>query len=1420
MEIIRCDMLCFNCLGKHKISQCKSKHRCRHCNRRHHTSVCNNDPPVNTSDSSTSDTNSNKKSDTTTLTTLTTEPLTTTKTTVCLLKTAVATVTSPHSEAEANILFDEGSQRSFLTQDVADALSLKPHYYEDICLSAFGSKHPLNKRMGVAQVHIKTCSGELLPISALIVPTIATPLRNMFKTNITQLPHLCGLPLGHPIISDRNFKISLLIGSDHYWDIVEDHIIRGNGPTAMSSKLGYLLSGPLPTEESANTTISNSHIAVNQDGREHDLQQFWNLETTGTTPVKEDSAKREFLMEYSKTSVSRQSDGSYCAKLPWKPMHPPLPTNREVCWKRARSLVHRLSQTPDLLQTYDKIIAEQVKKGFIEMVPDTSDDNKTHYIPHHCIKKNSTTTPIRIVYDCSCRQSSNLPSLNDCLLTGPHFLSDLCSIILRFRTYNYAASTDIEKAFLHVKLHRDDRDYTRFYWLKDVSNPNGQFDVYRFKAVLFGAVSSPFILYATLYHHLQQYNTPVSRDILHNLYVDNILLGHSSEEEIIQFYHNARAILSEAHFNLRAWATNSPQLRDITQKEKTADTSTPNNILGMLWNPVSDQLSLTPKSTLIPGNSLTTKRELLQESSKVFDPIGITVPVTIQAKLLVQKVWSQHIEWDEPLGTELLNEWRRIAVDLSQLPQFSINRKYLPNFSTSDMELHAFSDASNKAYGAVIYLRSQTNTAFVIAKSRVAPLKCPTLPRLELMAALVAARLTKFVMNSMPLANIPVYVWVDSQITLYWIRSSKTLPQFVTHRVEEIKHLLPSASWKYCPSSDNPTDLLTRGLTFQQFQSSAQWIHGPPWLPHQQQWPKWDHSPISHLHAVATIVDDFIPTEQTPPDIGLHIIIEVRRFSTLRRLLAVTTYVYRFLYNSRNPTTPQKGPITAQELHRARMEWIHSCQKEIYWKEIKNLTTPKQPRLVLVRQLRLFLDSKGFLRCGGRIHNAPLTEDTKFPYLLPPRHGFTALIISSVHAKLYHAGVSSTLTAIRQTYWIPTARRYIKTLLRHCTICRKQCGKPYSAPDPAPLPKNRTQSLPPFTVTGVDFTGALYIRHNHEEHKVYICLFTCATTRAVHLEVVNDLSMETFLLAFRRFASRKSLPQVMMSDNASTYLSAAEELTKLLQSDNLTTSLGAHGVVWKFVPKKAPWFGGFWERMIGLTKNCLKKVLGRSHISLPVLQTMIVEVEAVLNDRPLTYTSSDIDDPQPLTPAHLLYGRKIIRLPHECHAEDPKDPDYGNESQLRRQVKIQAHLLKSFQSRWVHEYLTSLREYHRTSGHNSQQIKVENVVSVHDDGPRVNWRLAIVTKLLVGGDGLTRAAEIRTSTGTTNRPITKLYPLEVNSSTDLTDDVPGEQEKAAAGKMQPVNQRPMRQSARRAVERISEWTSALRAPPEDVETDL
>ncbi|XP_065905584.1 uncharacterized protein [Dysidea avara] len=194
------------------------------------------------------------------------------------------------------------------------------------------------------------------------------------------------------------------------------------------------------------------------------------------------------------------------------------------------------------------------------------------------------------------------------------------------------------------------------------------------------------------------------------------------------------------------------------------------------------------------------------------------------------------------------------------------------------------------------------------------------------------------------------------------------------------------------------------------------------------------------------------------------------------------------------------------------------------------------------------------------------------------------MFIQQTHKKLHHAGVSTTVTALRQVFWIPTIRQRVKKQLRQCVTCNRLMGKPYQAPDPPPLPRMRVEASQPFKVTGVDFTGALYVRDTTGERKVYICLFTCACTRAVHLEIVHDLTVDSFLLAFRRFSSRKSLPTQMLSDNASTYLAAAEEIKQLFESDDLKEALGRQHVTWSFIPKRAPWYGGFWERLIGLTK--------------------------------------------------------------------------------------------------------------------------------------------------------------------------------------------------------------------------------------------
>ena len=275
-----------------------------------------------------------------------------------------------------------------------------------------------------------------------------------------------------------------------------------------------------------------------------------------------------------------------------------------------------------------------------------------------------------------------------------------------------------------------------------------------------------------------------------------------------------------------------------------------------------------------------------------------------------------------------------------------------------------------------------------------------------------------------------------------------------------------------------------------------------------------------------------------------------------------------------------------------------------------------------------------------------------------------------------------------------------------------------TSPDPAPLPKARLQNTTPFTVTGVDFTGALYVRSDSTESKVYVCFFTCASSQALHLEVVTCLTEDCFLQAFRRFASRKSLPEKMISDNTSTYLSAAEELKRLFLLLPLKEAF-SRSVDWQFIPKRAPWYGGFWERLIGLTKNALKKVLGRAYVDLVTLQTIITEIEEVLNDRPLTYWSSDVSDEEPLTLSHLLYGRRITALPYPViDKEEINGPDYSSSEQLQRRACQQALLFQTFWHRWTHDYLTYLHEFHRTSGNNQQKIKIGDVVLVHYDFPR------------------------------------------------------------------------------------------------------
>ena len=375
----------------------------------------------------------------------------------CLLKTAIALVRVGNKR---NVLFDEGAQRSFVTETLAAQLGASPHHKESLATSSFGGSTSLNNQVSLVNFILETTEGDI-KISALVVPKIAAPIQNFVRSDLHNLPHLRGLTLAHPVSSAEKFEISLLIGVDYYWKIVGNHIVRGRGPTAMQSKLGYLLSGPLPVQSESIAGLLHSYTMQTSNIEVSDYPDSIMNDCSPPSPTPPpdtaDKPSESFLLTYQENYISQDTDGSYIVRFPLKENYPFLPSNLAICDHQTRALARRLSHQPGLLQLYGNIIADQQQRNFIEYAPSLS-TKESHYIPHHPVRKNSPTTPIRIVYNCSCRQSPRHASFNDCLMVGDSALTDLCAVLLRFRLHCYALLTDIEKAFLHVKLDSQDQD--------------------------------------------------------------------------------------------------------------------------------------------------------------------------------------------------------------------------------------------------------------------------------------------------------------------------------------------------------------------------------------------------------------------------------------------------------------------------------------------------------------------------------------------------------------------------------------------------------------------------------------------------------------------------------------------------------------------------------------------------------------------------------------------------------------------------------------------------------------------------------------------------------------------------------------------------------------------------------------------------
>ncbi|XP_070562160.1 uncharacterized protein [Ptychodera flava] len=497
-------------------------------------------------------------------------------------------------------------------------------------------------------------------------------------------------------------------------------------------------------------------------------------------------------------------------------------------------------------------------------------------------------------------------------------------------------------------------------------------------------------------------------------------------------------------FKLRSWSSNCDEVRSLAKRDKTLEMNTNVGVLGMRWDSDSDTLTYM-KKTQPPSNDLVTKREVAQITAGLFDPYGYLSPVLVKAKLFIQELWKRKLDWDEPLGDDLIKQWSPIATDLRAGSHVTFSRRYFTEGTNlrDEHELHVFADASTKAFGASVYLRYKGQTALIMAKTRVAPTKELTLPQLELMAALIGSKLLRFTYDALKdKVNITRrFLWSDNQSVIRWIRSDKKLPLFIANRVKRINEF--PCTVKYCPGQDNPADLVTRGISTRDLEKSTLWWKGQigsnvvigqlcqlsdnddtaVFLADSD---NSDKANNGHANTAAPPEDNAHSTQ-----IGIQHVVDANRYSSLTKLLRVSAIVLRFVSNLKKPKDRKTGYLTARELQRAENKWIKDVQLEVYRADVYSLLG-KTTKTTLARQLALFLDEDNILRCGGRLHNAPLEYAAKFPSLLPTHHRFTELVILAAHKCVLHAGLQTTVTQLRQRHWIPKIRQAVKKLIRKC----------------------------------------------------------------------------------------------------------------------------------------------------------------------------------------------------------------------------------------------------------------------------------------------------------------------------------------------------------------------------------------------------
>ena len=820
-----------------------------------------------------------------------------------------------------------------------------------------------------------------------------------------------------------------------------------------------------------------------------------------------------------------------------------------------------------------------------------------------------------------------------------------------------------------------------------------------------------------------------------------------------------------------------------------------------------DDTIAVPVCSNVKQKKASTKCEVLQVTASIFDPLGYFAPTVLMAKLFIQELWKEKWEWDTNFNEEKLQKWNLILDSLECIPQQMITRNITLSDDPIEYTLLCFSDSSSKAYVTVIYLhqisKSSTRVDLIFSKTRLAS-EHITIPRLELLGILIGVRGLKFVEAELGLSVLPKVLWTDSQCALQWMQSTKPLPVFVTNCLKEIKSL-SETDIRFVPTEDNPADIATRVMTPQELSSST-WWNGPQWLIQpKDKWPKWKlpekkqietegtHKVFYEAKLVAgegSYLKNDSHLKNKEQIVGIGNVIKEDSISTLHKLLRVTAWLLRFRDRLMKQAS-EEGPLRVTELRRAKLMWDLFIQDKCYSEVVQDIKQGK--RNDLVDKLNLIIDNDGIVWCRGRYENVDMAEGVKCPKFLHKDEHFTRLVIEDYHSKCLHLGVSQTLAHTRKENWIPSGRSQVKKILNQYRVCRRSEGNPFKMPRMPPWPKERVNEALPFEFTGLVYFGPLYVNvHSHDQEtrtvtkKIWVCLFTCLVVRAVHLEIVEDMSADQFLLGLRRFIARRGAPRQIISDNAKQFKLARKVLNKTHQEAMLIGQVQDYAtsrrIRWTLIVELAPWMGGFYERLVGVTKIVLCKTLGTNCLTLTQLSTILTEAEAeaVVNSRPLVYVENDINSGHVLVPNDFLSmnSNNVVcnEYPEEKDLEYQLTVTISNADKLLNVWKRGQQKMKQFWQLWKNDYLLNLRERAqlylkgpKKQAHNIPQVG--DVVLIKENLPRGRWKVGVIHKLIQGKDKLVRLAKVMVSPRSyLHRALSLLYPIECPGGRNMQHD--------------------------------------------------